>query len=166
MAQGDQVNLGPCAECCGGEGLAPCECPCDSVEWAALAASGTPCGGLRQTYTVPKLHYSGNEFGWAYTVNGTTTVTAVSAPGAECTWLTGYLDDNGNIVDIYVQLFVFNDSCYWNFEVESETEEGITNYGWAQWHKTIGSTPVGTYAGLELGPVAANGSAPATVEVR
>ena len=108
MAQGDQVNLGPCEECCGGgEVPAPCECP----------------AGLASSYTIPKFNFTYLAGGfWTCTVSGTIVINLT--PSSECSWGKVYTDDNGHelVVVLWLEIGLIPNPpavqvCKWVVEV-------------------------------------------------
>lgn len=154
MAQGDQVNLGPCEECCGGgEVPAPCECP----------------AGLASSYTIPKFNFTYLAGGfWTCTVSGTIVINLT--PSSECSWGKVYTDDNGHelVVVLWLEIGLIPNPpavqvCKWVVEV-SDADSSIHPES-AAWEKTIGESPVGTYTLSSVGPEVGKGSAPATIAV-
>ena len=142
--------------CCCGEPAAPCNCPCDATEWAALVADGTPCHGLVAAYRIKDytdgdLSVGGTcascDAGGALSVwNGT-----FPAKGADsrCRWLATLLENdlqtNGKKLGALTNILnVPTPVCLWRVQVYC-FQAPITSYLMWEGTKSIGLSPVGIY---------------------
>lgn len=151
LLNGGKVTLADDCCCGGSEPAAPCECPCDATEWAALVADGTPCHGLVAAYRIKG--YTPGDFTACSSCDNSAlpawpgTFTVIN-DAVICRWLAVLDDDtysiSGKRMDSLTVVRLSAPDCQWLLRIYCFQAPITVHLIW-EGTKDTGSTPAGIY---------------------